>query len=206
MAHRDGRLGLLLRTYVDGIPLDLASELLPRGTRWSPGLAAHVHLHARAQRQHADEGRDAAPKAVTMSATRRLALLDHLRRTIEGLHLPARGTEWADYADQTSYSDAGDRVEGGDRARDARRRLARSGRGTWGRTPVATARSRPRPATRSSRWTATGRRWSVTTSRSARRASSGSCRSSPTWRTHRRRSAGRTASEARCSSARTRTW
>lgn len=106
MAHRDGRLGLLLRTYVDGIPLDLASELLPRGTRWSPGLAAHVHLHARAQRQHAEEGRDAAPKAVTMSATRRLALLDHLRRTIEGLHLLARGTEWADYADQTSYSSA----------------------------------------------------------------------------------------------------
>jgi SAM-dependent methyltransferase len=104
MAHRDGRLGLLLRTYVDGIPLDLASELLPRGTRWSPGLAAHLHLHARAQRRHADEGRDAAPKTVTMSATRRLALLDHLRRTVEGLHLPARGTEWADYADQTSYS------------------------------------------------------------------------------------------------------
>jgi ribosomal protein L11 methylase PrmA len=39
-----------------------------------------------------------------MSATRRLALLDHLRRTIEGLRLPARGTEWAGYADQTSYS------------------------------------------------------------------------------------------------------
>jgi 2-polyprenyl-3-methyl-5-hydroxy-6-metoxy-1,4-benzoquinol methylase len=107
MARRDGRLGLLLRTYVDGIPLDLASELLPRSTRWSPGLAAHVHLHARAQRQHADEGRDAAPKAVTMSATRRLALLDHLRRTVEGLRLPASGTQWADYADQTSYSPAG---------------------------------------------------------------------------------------------------
>jgi SAM-dependent methyltransferase len=106
MARRDGRLGLLLRTYVDGIPLDLASKLLPRGTRWSPGLAAHIHLHARAQRQHADEGRDAPPRAVTMSASRRLALLDHLRRTVTGLHLPASGTEWADYADRTSYSDA----------------------------------------------------------------------------------------------------
>lgn len=106
MAHRDGRLGLLLRDFIDGVPLDLASELLPRGTRWSPGLAAHVHLHARAQRQHADGGREAAPKSVTMSQTRRLALLDHLRRTVEGLRLPARGTEWADYADQTSYSAA----------------------------------------------------------------------------------------------------
>ena len=113
MAHRDGRLGELLRTWIDGVPLDLASELLPRSTRYfSPGLAAHIHLHARAQRQHAgDSGPDGAPptapRAVTMSESRRLALLDHLRRTIEGLRLPAQGTVWADYADQTSYSDAG---------------------------------------------------------------------------------------------------
>jgi hypothetical protein len=113
MAHRDGRLGQLLRTWIDGVPLDLASELLPRGTRYfSPGLAAHIHLHARAQRQHAgssgpDGAPSSAPRAVTMSEGRRLALLDHLRRTIEGLHLPAHGTVWADYAAQTSYSAAG---------------------------------------------------------------------------------------------------
>ena len=111
MAHRDGRLGLLLRTWIDGVPLDLASDLLPRRTRFSPGLAAHLHLHARAQRQHAADAGSAATatqaKAVTMSDGRRLALLDHLRRTVEGLHLPARGTQWADYADQTSYSAAG---------------------------------------------------------------------------------------------------
>jgi len=113
MAKRDGRLGQLLRTWIDGIPLDLASELLPRGTRYfSPGLAAHIHLHARAQRQHAgDSGPDGAsatsPRTVTMSENRRLALLDHLRRTVEGLKLPAQGTVWADYADQTSYSETG---------------------------------------------------------------------------------------------------
>jgi SAM-dependent methyltransferase len=111
MAHCDGRLGQLLRTWVDGVPLDLASELLPRRTRFlSPGLAAHVHLHARAQRQHAGESTPdgaTAPRAVTMSKGRRLALLDHLRRTVEGLKLPAQGTVWADYADQTSYSEAG---------------------------------------------------------------------------------------------------
>ena len=106
MAHRDGRLGLLLRNYIDGIPLDLAAELLPRGTRWSPGLAAHIHLHARAQRQHADDA-EAAPRAVTMKESRRLALLDHLRRTIEGLKVSAGGTQWADYADRTSYSATG---------------------------------------------------------------------------------------------------
>jgi len=110
MATRDGRLGQLLRSWIDGVPLDLASELLPRSTRFSAGLAAHIHLHARAQRRHSGDAvaEDAvAPRGVTMSDTRRLALLDHLRRTVEGLKLPAHGTEWADYADQTSYSAAG---------------------------------------------------------------------------------------------------
>jgi hypothetical protein len=113
MAHRDGRLGQLLRTWIDGIPLDLASELLPRWTRYlSPGLAAHIHLHARAQRQHAgdsapDGTASTAARTVTMSQGRRLALLDHLRRTVEGLHLPPQGTAWAEYADLTSYSEAG---------------------------------------------------------------------------------------------------
>jgi SAM-dependent methyltransferase len=106
MAHRDGRLGFMLRDFIDGVPLDLTAELLPRRTRWSPGLAAHIHLHARAQRRHA--GGDGAPaRAVSMSDNRRRALLDHLRRTVEGLHLTAAGTQWADYADQTSYSPAG---------------------------------------------------------------------------------------------------
>lgn len=106
MAHRDGRLGLLLRNYIDGVPLDLAAQLLPRGTRWSPGLAAHIHLHARSQRQHADDT-DSVARAVTMKESRRLALLDHLRRTVEGLKVEAGGTQWADYADRTSYSAAG---------------------------------------------------------------------------------------------------
>ena len=106
MAHRDGRLGILLRDFIDGVPLDLAAELLPRRTRWSPGLAAHIHLHARAQRRHA-EGGGTPRRTVSMSDNRRHALLDHLRRTVEGLHLTAAGTQWAEYADQTSYSPAG---------------------------------------------------------------------------------------------------
>jgi SAM-dependent methyltransferase len=106
MAHRDGRLWVLLRDFIDGIPLDLTAGLLPRRTRWSPGLAAHIHLHARAQRRHAS-GDSTAARTVSMSDNRRRALLDHLRRTVDGLHLSATGTEWAEYADQTSYSPAG---------------------------------------------------------------------------------------------------
>ncbi len=110
MARRDIRCGLMLRDHVDGIPLDLASTLLPGRTRLSTGLASHVHLHARAQRRYADAGRE-APRRAAMGATRRAALLDSLRRTIAGLHWSPGGTEWADYDRQTSYSDEGTRAK-----------------------------------------------------------------------------------------------
>ena len=55
MAHRDARCGLMLREFIDGIPLDLAARLLPGRTRLNLGLSAHVHLHAGAQRRAAKE-------------------------------------------------------------------------------------------------------------------------------------------------------
>jgi SAM-dependent methyltransferase len=109
MVWRDVRCGLMLRDHMDGIPLDLASSLLPGRTRLSMGLASHVHLHARAQRRFADA--PAAPRAASMGVTRRAALLDSLRRTVGGLHWNPSGTEWADYDRQTSYSDDGTRAK-----------------------------------------------------------------------------------------------
>ncbi|HOW91704.1 MAG TPA: hypothetical protein PK883_05240, partial [Anaerolineaceae bacterium] len=52
----DIRLIQLLRVYIDGIPLDLASALLPGRTKFGlAGLAVHIHLHARAQQQYSDK-------------------------------------------------------------------------------------------------------------------------------------------------------
>ncbi len=104
MARRDPRLGLMLRDFVDGIPLDLASRLLPGRTRLAPGLAAHLHVHARAQSRHQHRGE--RPARVRMSANRRAALLDHLRRTVSGLKVDPSDTTWSDYADNTSYESA----------------------------------------------------------------------------------------------------
>jgi SAM-dependent methyltransferase len=107
MARRDVRCGLMLREFVDGIPLDLAASLLPGRTKLNPGLLSHVHLHARAQRRYADRGEAGAAAATgrTMSPLRQRALIDSLRRTVEGLRWEPAGTEWADYAENTSYGD-----------------------------------------------------------------------------------------------------
>ena len=62
MAHRDVRLGLMLRDDLDGIPLDLAARLLPGRTRFNLGLGAHIHAHARAQRRYADRAGRRRPR------------------------------------------------------------------------------------------------------------------------------------------------
>ena len=106
MAYVDVRLGRLLRAHLDGIPLDLAGRLLPTRTRLRPGMAMHLHLHARSQRQHAGDPSDAAPQSRArphISVDRLKALVQSLRGVVDGLDWEPTGTEWADYADQTSY-------------------------------------------------------------------------------------------------------
>ncbi len=107
MANRDVRLGLMLRDFIDGIPLDLAARLLPGRTRWNLGLGPHIHAHARAQARFADRGDEAAAatKRTSVSPLKQRALIDSLQRTISKLDWTPEGTEWADYAENTSYGD-----------------------------------------------------------------------------------------------------
>ena len=107
VAHRDARCGLMLREFLDGIPLDLAARLLPGRSRLNMGLTAHIHLHAGAQRRAAGQAAPTegqAKPARRISATGQRALLDSLRRTVEGLRWKPTG-HWADYATTTSYTD-----------------------------------------------------------------------------------------------------
>ena len=55
MAYRDVKMNQLLRTNIDGVPLDIASKLLPLRTRLNFGLLTHIHLHAKSQQRFADK-------------------------------------------------------------------------------------------------------------------------------------------------------
>lgn len=103
MAMRDIRCGRLLRSSVDGIPLDMAAGLLPASSRLRLGLGAHLHLHARSQKQHGDAS--GSGRKARLSLSRQTALIESLRSTVSGLRWEPEGTEWADYADHTSYDD-----------------------------------------------------------------------------------------------------
>jgi len=97
MAYTDVRLSQLLRIYIDGVPLDLASRLLPHRTRLSFGLATHVHLHATAQQRYADRAVDKASVRRGITRTAFLGLVDSLESTVRRLHWKPAKTEWGDY-------------------------------------------------------------------------------------------------------------
>lgn len=104
MALKDVRLNQLLRVYIDGVPLDLASELLPSKTRFNFGLLTHIHLHAGAQKKYS--GEEVQTRSASMSKQAMVGLIDNLIATVQKLDWTPRGTEWGNYYDITNYSDA----------------------------------------------------------------------------------------------------
>jgi ribosomal protein L11 methylase PrmA len=103
----DARLSGLSPRYLDGLPLELASALLPRRSWLRFGTLLHVHLHARSLRRF--ERRAATAAALTRPVSRNalLGLLDSLSSLVIGLTWRPEGTEWWDYTARHNYSDAG---------------------------------------------------------------------------------------------------
>ena len=105
MAYCDVRLNQLLRIYIDGVPLDLTSSLLPKRTWANWGVLMHIHLHAKSQKKHADTHLPInRPK---MGQNSLLGLVDSLFTTVHHLKWRPNGTEWANYYDETNYTQSG---------------------------------------------------------------------------------------------------
>jgi len=105
MSLRDIRCGTMLRSSLEGVPLDLGSRLLPRRTWLRPGLLFHVHLHAWAQGRYANASVKASAKGRAVSSSAALGLVKSLRATVASLRWTPAGTEWAEYAREHSYSE-----------------------------------------------------------------------------------------------------
>jgi hypothetical protein len=106
MAYRDIRLGALSRQHIDGVPLDLAAKLLPRRTRYRPGLAVHIHAQARMQARHARRATsaDVSQKQFSLQAFR--GILWSLERAVRSLSWEPARSAWRDYYKEAEhYSD-----------------------------------------------------------------------------------------------------
>jgi hypothetical protein len=106
MSTRDVRYGTLLRFYLDGIPLDLGSRLLPRRSWASLSSLFHIHLHAWAQGRYSASAVSSAAKGRRMSRSALLTLVKNLGAAVRRLSWHPTGTEWADYTTDNNYSES----------------------------------------------------------------------------------------------------
>lgn len=102
MAYSDVHLNQLLRIFQDGIPLDVASRLLPLRTRLRFGLLSHIHLHARVQRHY--QNRCPQPRTLRLKHLAFNALIDNLISIIHRLHWKAYPSAWSSYYTKTIYT------------------------------------------------------------------------------------------------------
>jgi len=108
MSRVDIRLNKLLLAFIDGIPLDLASTLMPRSSWFKAGLLMHLHLHAITQKKYASSTKPTNGKAQKKRHISRMGytgIVESLRKTVEKLHWKTGGTEWGAYYDDTNYSE-----------------------------------------------------------------------------------------------------
>lgn len=102
-AQVDIRLLQLMRVYIDGIPIDLASKLLKRGKGF--GVKQHIHWHAKSLSKHSEDGKQPDKlRTARVSRFNYIAMIDSLIRTVDRIQLNAVKTEWMDYYDATNYS------------------------------------------------------------------------------------------------------
>ena len=114
MARTHIDLSYMARDYIDGIPLEVASSMLPWRTKLSIGLQLHIHWHARMIHKHSAtrpqqveaDGKEASGRRqVRMPKNRLIVYLENLRETVKALSWTPEGTEWADYYQDNSYSE-----------------------------------------------------------------------------------------------------
>ncbi len=104
ISHTDIRLSQAFRVHLDGIPLDLASALLPFSTKLKLPIFIHLHMHAKAQKRY--EGVASKKSTLPMSRRSFMGILDSLEKCVEKLRWAPGQTQWGDYYGKTNYDDA----------------------------------------------------------------------------------------------------
>ena len=106
MREKDIRLNRLLSLFIDGVPLDLAKELL--GGKGGFFARQHITWHSKSIEKHETDGRkklfNFGNKKIKISRSQHLALIESLIRGIEAMTLKNVITEWGDYYAHTNYT------------------------------------------------------------------------------------------------------
>lgn len=104
MSYKDLRFNQLLKTNIDGIPLDLVNSILPLSAKINPSIFFNVSLQSKLQKDC--ESKDINYKKQSNISIRELILINKkLQDLISSLKFPLKDSEWGDYYTFTNYDE-----------------------------------------------------------------------------------------------------
>lgn len=102
MVLTDIRLNRLSSIFLDGIPVDLASRLLPLRSRFKLSLLLHIYAHSKSQQKFSRTKLSDMQMKHSFDKRALLGLVDNLEGAIKGLKWSPKGTEWSDYYEENN--------------------------------------------------------------------------------------------------------
>lgn len=105
MSKKDVRLNNLLKTYIDGIPLSLTSNLLPKSSYFDFQSLIHIHLHKKYQDYSTS---NVGPnKKYFLSKKNLIQLIEGIENYIYGMNYKLQKTSWSNYYSSEIYTNNG---------------------------------------------------------------------------------------------------
>ena len=104
MKYKSRQFSKLLRIFLDGVPLNIASALLPIHTWFHPAIVLHLHLHAKSQQYFADKA--VTTKSLRMEKHALIKLIENLEAFIcrLSLKLDTNPHTWLTYYEKMTYT------------------------------------------------------------------------------------------------------
>jgi hypothetical protein len=93
----------LMQIYIDGIPLELTSKMLPFKSKFNLGIYSHIHLNAKYERKYKNDVQ-IKNKTIRISKKRQISIIEHLKIIIKNLTSPKSETNWTNYYEEFSYN------------------------------------------------------------------------------------------------------
>ena len=93
----------LFREDIGGIPLDLASRLLPLHTWLQINPLLHIHCHSRFEKKYSSN--KSSKMVEHMPKEKLIALIQSINGWLSSMRPPKQATDWAEYYNDNSYSE-----------------------------------------------------------------------------------------------------
>ena len=106
MSYKDIRLNQLLISNIDGIPVDLANNILPISSKLNPFVFMNIKMQTKFQKKYENKDQNVVEnKDINNNKDKLINLNIYLQDNLNKLKLKLKNTEWGEYYSATNYDD-----------------------------------------------------------------------------------------------------